>query len=133
MPFLGVQGFMVTKFAATHDVESLAKDLVSSYMMQSGAQLELALANGRFPANLTAGKQVKDPQLKAFGAASDRRRPDAEHPADELASGVTSARHGCARRRAEDRSRPAARSSARPGASRRRSARSDAETSAGAA
>ena len=70
VPFLGVQGFMVTKFAATHNVESLAKDLVSSYMMQSGAQLELALANGRFPANLTAGKQVKDPQLKAFGAAS---------------------------------------------------------------
>lgn len=70
VPFLGVQGFMVTKFAATHNVESLAKDLVSSYMMQSGPQLELALANGRFPANLTAGKQVKDPQLKAFGAAS---------------------------------------------------------------
>ena len=69
-PFLGVQGFMVTKFAATHNVESLAKDLVSNYMMQSGAQLELALANGRYPANTVAGKQVKDPQLKAFGAAS---------------------------------------------------------------
>ena len=69
-PFLGVQGFMVTKFAATHNVESLAKDLVSSYMMQSGAQLELALANGRYPANTTAGKQVQDPQLRAFGAAS---------------------------------------------------------------
>lgn len=70
VPFLGVQGFMVTKFAATHNVESLAKDLVSSYMMQSGPQLELALANLRFPANLNAGKQVKDAQLKAFGAAS---------------------------------------------------------------
>ena len=70
VPFLGVQGFMVTKFAGVHGVESLAKDLVSNYMMQSGAQLELALANGRFPANLAAGKQVKDPQLKAFGAAS---------------------------------------------------------------
>jgi arabinogalactan oligomer / maltooligosaccharide transport system substrate-binding protein len=70
VPFLGVQGFMVTKFAGTHNVESLAKDLVSSYMMQSSSQLELALANGRFPANVTAGKQVKDPQLRAFGAAS---------------------------------------------------------------
>ena len=69
-PFLGVQGFMVTKFAADHNVESLAKDLVSNYMMQTSAQLELALANGRFPANTNAGKQVKDPQLKAFGAAS---------------------------------------------------------------
>jgi arabinogalactan oligomer/maltooligosaccharide transport system substrate-binding protein len=39
-------------------------------MMQTGAQLELALANGRYPANLNAGKQVKDAQLKAFGAAS---------------------------------------------------------------
>jgi len=70
VPFLGVQGFMVTKFAASHNVESLAKDLVSNYMMQTGPQLELALSNGRFPANLTAAKQVKDPQLKAFGAAS---------------------------------------------------------------
>jgi arabinogalactan oligomer/maltooligosaccharide transport system substrate-binding protein len=70
VPFLGVQGFMVTKFAATHGTESLAKDLVSSYMMQTPAQLELALANGRYPANLNAGKQVRDPQLRAFGAAS---------------------------------------------------------------
>ena len=70
VPFLGVQGFMVTKFAATHNVESLAKDLVSNYMMQSGPQLELALSNSRYPANLTAGKQVKDAGLRAFGAAS---------------------------------------------------------------
>ena len=70
VPFLGVQGFMVTKFAATHNVESLAKDLVSNYMMQSGPQLELALSNSRYPANLNAGKQVKDAGLRAFGAAS---------------------------------------------------------------
>ena len=69
-PFLGVQGFMVTKFAGAHNVESLAKDLVSNYMMQPSAQLELALANSRYPANTNAGKLVKDPQLKAFGAAS---------------------------------------------------------------
>jgi arabinogalactan oligomer / maltooligosaccharide transport system substrate-binding protein len=69
VPFLGVQGFMVTKFATSHNVESLAKDLVSNYMMQTPAQLDLALANGRFPANLAAGKQVKDTQLRAFGAA----------------------------------------------------------------
>ena len=87
MPFLGVQGFMVTKFAATHNVESLAKDLVSNYMMQTGPQLELALSNTRYPANLDAGKQVKDPQLKAFGAREHGRRPDAEHPADELRLG----------------------------------------------
>jgi maltose-binding protein MalE len=70
VPFLGVQGFMVTKFSATHGVESLAKDLVASYMMGPAPQLALAAANGRFPANTTAAKQVKDADLKAFGAAS---------------------------------------------------------------
>jgi maltose-binding protein MalE len=70
VPFLGVQGFMVTKFSAAHGVESLAKDLVASYMARPASQLALAAANGRFPANTLAGKQVKDPDLKAFGAAS---------------------------------------------------------------
>lgn len=70
VPFLGVQGFMVTKFSAAHGVESLAKDLVANYMMQPSAQLALALANDRFPANLKAGAQVKDKDLQAFGKAS---------------------------------------------------------------
>jgi maltose-binding protein MalE len=70
VPFLGVQGFMVTKFSATHGVESLAKDLVATYMARPASQLALAAANGRFPANTTAGAQVKDPDLKAFGRAS---------------------------------------------------------------
>ena len=49
VPFLGVQGFMVTKFSAAHGVESLAKDLVANYMMQPAAQTALALANDRLP------------------------------------------------------------------------------------
>jgi maltose-binding protein MalE len=69
-PFLGVQGFMVTKFAAGHGVSSLAKDLVGSYMMGTGAQLTLAAANGRYPANRTAAGRVSDSFLKQFGAAS---------------------------------------------------------------
>jgi arabinogalactan oligomer / maltooligosaccharide transport system substrate-binding protein len=69
-PFLGVQGFMVTKFAGQHGVESLAKDLVGNYMMSSGSQQTLAAANGRFPANTLAGKRVNDSVLKQFGAAS---------------------------------------------------------------
>jgi maltose-binding protein MalE len=69
VPFLGVQGFMVTKFAATHGLESAAKDLVGSYMMRPAGQTALAAANGRFPANLTAGKAIKDPVLSQFGAA----------------------------------------------------------------
>ena len=69
-PFLGVQGFMVTKFAGQHGVASLAKDLVGSYMMGTGAQVTLAAANGRYPANINAGKRVTDGVLKQFGAAS---------------------------------------------------------------
>ena len=73
---------MVTKYASAHGVESLAKDLVANYMMQPAAQTTLALANDRSPANLKALAQVKDKDLKAFGAASRRRRADAQHPAD---------------------------------------------------
>ena len=67
--FLGVQGFMVTKFASTHGTESLAKDLVSGYMMTPAAQVDLAAANGRFPANIKAGAQVHDAILAQFGKA----------------------------------------------------------------
>jgi len=70
VPFLGAQGYMVTKYSTAHGVESLAKDLVANYMMQPAAQLTLALANDRSPANLKALAQVKDKDLKAFGAAS---------------------------------------------------------------
>jgi len=69
-PFLGVSGYMVTKYSTAHGVESLAKDLVANYMMQPAAQTTLALANDRTPANLKALAQVKDKDLKAFGAAS---------------------------------------------------------------
>ena len=69
VPFLGVQGTMVTKFAQTHGVVSLAKDLVGSEMMKASFQLDLEAANLRFPANKVAGKRVNDPVLKQFGAA----------------------------------------------------------------
>src|SRR5207342_1539541 len=70
VPFLGVQGFMVTKFATTHGVESAAKDLVAGYLTRADSQAALAAANGRFPANTDAGKLVTDPVLKLFGKAS---------------------------------------------------------------
>jgi arabinogalactan oligomer / maltooligosaccharide transport system substrate-binding protein len=69
VPFLGVQGTMVTKFAQTHGVVSLAKDLVGSEMMKASFQLDLEQANLRFPANVVAGKRVNDPVLRQFGAA----------------------------------------------------------------
>ncbi len=70
VPFLGVQGFFVTKYAAAHNVASLADDLVSNYMTTAGAQVKLAAGNNRYPANTAAGKLVKDPVLAAFGKAS---------------------------------------------------------------
>ena len=69
VPFLGVQGFMVTKFAKAHGLETAAKDLVGNYMMRPDGQSALAAANGRFPANTVAGKRVTNPLLKQFGAA----------------------------------------------------------------
>ena len=69
VPFLGVQGFMVTRYANTHGTATLAKDLVASYIMLPASQRALAAANGRFPANTVAGKQVNDAVLKQFGAA----------------------------------------------------------------
>lgn len=69
-PFLGVQGYMVTKYSRSHGVESLAKDLVANYMMQAAPQFTLATANDRSPANTRALARIKDKDLKAFGAAS---------------------------------------------------------------
>jgi arabinogalactan oligomer/maltooligosaccharide transport system substrate-binding protein len=69
VPFLGVNGFMVTRFASVHGVASAAKDLVGNYMAGTGAQLNLANANGRYPANKNAGKRVTDSALKAIGRA----------------------------------------------------------------
>jgi arabinogalactan oligomer/maltooligosaccharide transport system substrate-binding protein len=69
VPFLGVQGFMVTRFANTHGVGTLAKDLVASYIMTSASQRTLAAANNRFPANRLAGRQVRDAVLAQFGRA----------------------------------------------------------------
>jgi arabinogalactan oligomer/maltooligosaccharide transport system substrate-binding protein len=69
VPFLGVQGTMVTKFAQAHGVVSLAKDLVGGEMMKASFQLDLEAANLRFPANKVAGKRVNDAVLKQFGAA----------------------------------------------------------------
>jgi maltose-binding protein MalE len=70
VPFLGVQGFMVTKYAAEHGNDAAAKDLVASYMMTPAAQQVLAAANNRYPANVVAGKKVSDPYLAQFGKAS---------------------------------------------------------------
>ena len=68
VPFLGVNGMMVTKFASTHNVDSAAKDLVVNYFTTPSAQTQLAAAGGRAPANLKA--KATDPILAQFGKAS---------------------------------------------------------------
>lgn len=69
VPFLGVQGAMVTKYASVHGVQALAQDFVANYIPTPAAQLALALANGRYPANTVAAKHVTDPVLAEFGKA----------------------------------------------------------------
>jgi arabinogalactan oligomer/maltooligosaccharide transport system substrate-binding protein len=70
VPFLGVQGFMVTKYAAQHGVASAAKDFVANYMGGANAQYRMTVLNGRYPANTAAAKRVKDTALKQLGKAS---------------------------------------------------------------
>ena len=68
VPFLGVQGFMVTKYANDHGVGGAATDLVTNFMATPSAQTLLAAANGRPPANTQA--KSNDPVLQQFSAAS---------------------------------------------------------------
>jgi arabinogalactan oligomer/maltooligosaccharide transport system substrate-binding protein len=68
VPFLGVNGVMVTKYASAHNVDAAAKDLVVNYFSTPSAQTQLAAAGGRAPANIKA--KATDPILAQFGAAS---------------------------------------------------------------
>jgi arabinogalactan oligomer/maltooligosaccharide transport system substrate-binding protein len=67
VPFLGINGVMVTKFAAVHGVDAAAKDLVTNFFSTPSAQTQLAAAGGRAPANTKA--KASDPILAQFGAA----------------------------------------------------------------
>jgi arabinogalactan oligomer / maltooligosaccharide transport system substrate-binding protein len=69
VPFLGVQGFMVTKYADAHGVGSLAQDFVVNYISTAAAQASLANVAGRWPANTKAGASFSDPVLAQFGKA----------------------------------------------------------------
>jgi maltose-binding protein MalE len=69
VPFLGVQGFLVTKYADAHGVGSLAQDFVANYISTADAQAQLANASGRWPANTQAGAKFSDPVLAQFGKA----------------------------------------------------------------
>ncbi len=68
VPFLGVNGVAVTKYASTHNVDSAAKDLVVNFFSTPAAQTALSAAAGRPPANTKA--KASDPVLAQFSAAS---------------------------------------------------------------
>lgn len=57
VPLLRIQGFMVTKFAAAHGVQTLATKLAAGFMASAPAQLALAAAAGLIPASRTAVSQ----------------------------------------------------------------------------
>ena len=67
VPFLGVQGVMVSKYAAVHGVDAAARDFVN-FLATPDAQTQLAAANGRPPANIKASSN--DPLLTQFSKAS---------------------------------------------------------------
>jgi maltose-binding protein MalE len=67
VPFLGVNGMAVTKYATVHNVDAAAKDLVVNFFSTASAQTALAAAGGRAPANIKA--KATDPILAQFGAA----------------------------------------------------------------
>lgn len=58
VPLLTVHGFMVTKWAAKHDVEEQALALVGRRLARPKAQQALAAVQGWFPANTTAATTV---------------------------------------------------------------------------
>jgi arabinogalactan oligomer/maltooligosaccharide transport system substrate-binding protein len=67
VPFLRVQGLMVTKYATGHGLDTLARDFVAGYMMRPAAQLDLAQVNARMPANTRA--DYRDTLEARFGRA----------------------------------------------------------------
>jgi len=68
VPFLGINGMMVTKWATVHNVDAAAKDLVLNYFSAPAAQTQLAAAGGRAPANIKA--KATDPILAEYGKAA---------------------------------------------------------------
>lgn len=70
VPFLGIQGASISKYAGPHGVGAIAADFVGNYLTTASGQAKLANAEGRYPASTAAGKLVHDKVLAQFGAAS---------------------------------------------------------------
>jgi arabinogalactan oligomer / maltooligosaccharide transport system substrate-binding protein len=70
VPFLGVQGASITKYASLHGIGAIATNFVTAFLTTSSAQLKLANSEGRYPASTQAAKFVHSKVLAQFGAAS---------------------------------------------------------------
>jgi len=73
VPFSGVKGLMVTKFAAQHGVAAQAKTLVTSFMSSVKSQNTYGKAVQANPANLKA--KNADPVLSGFGVTAANAIP----------------------------------------------------------
>ena len=71
VPLLGVQGYMVTKYAAAHGLDAAAKDLVTDALVATAAQEGVAAASERYPAASQTAKRVKNRYLAQFGRAGE--------------------------------------------------------------
>ncbi|HLM34541.1 MAG TPA: extracellular solute-binding protein [Gaiellaceae bacterium] len=71
VPLLGVQGYMVTKYAAVHGLDAAAKDLVTNALVGTAAQEGVAAVSGRYPASEQAANRVKNRYLAQFGRAGE--------------------------------------------------------------
>ena len=66
---------MVTKFAATHGVESLAKDFAQLHAAGDGPQYTHYSVGGRLPGERQGRGQIKDPYIKGFALSGSRGIP----------------------------------------------------------
>ena len=80
LPFTGVGGLMVTKFAATHGVESLAKDFAANYMLRAGPQFTHYSVGGRLPVEPEGGDADQGSVHQGLRALGREGSADAEHP-----------------------------------------------------
>ena len=83
VPFLGVQGFMVTKYASVHGVDALAQDLVANYISRSDRAARARARERPLPGEHRRGQEGQRPGPRAVRQGRRGRRPDAEHPPDE--------------------------------------------------
>ncbi len=82
VPFLGIQGFMITKYASQHGVGALAQDFVTQLSDEAGEPARAG--EGGWPLSGEHHRRQGRPRQGPgrVRPRQHRRRADAEHPAD---------------------------------------------------